>query len=106
MHAPSAREHTCSVRVVTARHGLVAGLYRTDATTLAGVAELSAPRLYRDAAALSEALGPYGQHEAQPQLPADVEALLVFSQEAARRGWKAPWPSVVPLYPTSPVDRP
>jgi tRNA threonylcarbamoyladenosine biosynthesis protein TsaB len=88
------------------RHGLVAGLYRSDATTLAGVAELSAPRLYRDDDALTEALGPYARYDALPQLPADVEALLVFSQEAAQRGLKASWPPVVPLYPTSPVDRP
>jgi tRNA threonylcarbamoyl adenosine modification protein YeaZ len=85
------------------RHGLVAGLYQSGASTLAGVEELCAPRLWRDASALTEALGPHARQPAQPQLPADAEELLAFSQEAARLGRMAPWAPVVPLYPTSPV---
>jgi tRNA threonylcarbamoyladenosine biosynthesis protein TsaB len=88
------------------RHGLVAGLYRADPSGPAGVAEWKPPRLYRDDAALTEALGLHARREAQPQLPADVETLLMVGQEAAQRGLRAPWSSVVPLYPTSPVELP
>ncbi|MFN7678332.1 MAG: tRNA (adenosine(37)-N6)-threonylcarbamoyltransferase complex dimerization subunit type 1 TsaB [Cyanobacteriota bacterium] len=94
------------LRTALPRHGWVAGLYCADPASLGGVAELGAPRLYRDDATLAEALGPHGHRDAQPQLPADVETLLAFSQEASQRGWRAPWPAVVPLYPTSPVERP
>lgn len=94
------------LRTALPRHGWVAGLYCADPASLGGVAELGAPRLYRDEAMLTEALGAHGHRDAHPQLPADVESLLAFSQEAAQRGSQAPWPAVVPLYPTSPVERP
>jgi tRNA threonylcarbamoyl adenosine modification protein YeaZ len=85
------------------RHGVVAGLYRTDPSTLAGVAELCAPRLWPNVDELTRTLGVHPHQAAAPLLPADAEQLLAFSQEAARHGQPAPWSSVVPLYPTSPV---
>lgn len=88
------------------RHGVVAGLYRADTRSLAGVAELCAPRLWPDAAALNADLGPHTCLTAQPQLPEDARDLLAFSQEAARLGLEAPWATVLPLYPTSPVKQP
>lgn len=88
------------------RHGLVAGLYQREASTLAGVAELWAPRLWRDEGALTDALGHHARQPAQTQHPQDAEELLAFSQEAARLGRIGPWAPVVPLYPTSPVGGP
>ncbi|MFM1800248.1 MAG: hypothetical protein RLZZ117_2526 [Cyanobacteriota bacterium] len=88
------------------RHGVVAGHYRTDPACLAGVAELCAPRLWPSMDVLTTTLGAHPSHAADPLLPADAEQLLAFSQEAARRGLSAPWTSVVPLYPTSPVAEP
>lgn len=88
------------------RHGVVAGLYRAASPSLAGVAELCAPRLWRNEWELTQALGSHRRRVAQPQLPTDVVQLLVFSQEAARLGRTAPWATVVPLYPTSPVEVP
>jgi tRNA threonylcarbamoyladenosine biosynthesis protein TsaB len=85
------------------RHGVVAGLYRAEPTTLGGVAELHAPRLWSSLDDLTRALGAHDRHAADPLLPADAEQLLVFSQEAALTGEPGPWASVVPLYPTSPV---
>ncbi|MFN9661485.1 MAG: tRNA (adenosine(37)-N6)-threonylcarbamoyltransferase complex dimerization subunit type 1 TsaB, partial [Cyanobacteriota bacterium] len=68
------------------RHGVVAGLYRSDVTALAGVAELCPPRLWPNASALTRALGDHAHHAAQPLLPGDAEDLLAFSQEAAHSG--------------------
>ena len=87
------------------RHGVVAGLYRADSTSLAGVAELCAPRLWPNELELKRALGHHASHAAQPQLPGDARELLIFSQEAARLGLEAPWAAVLPLYPTSPVEQ-
>ena len=88
------------------RHGVVAGLYRAESTTLAGVAELAAPRLWPGEEDVTRSLGDHARHTAQPLLPADAAELLAFSQAAARVGRAAPWASVVPLYPTSPVEQP
>lgn len=88
------------------RHGVVAGLYRAEATTIAGVAELRPPRLWRTDQDLTQALGPHTQRAAEAQLPEDARQLLAFSQAAEDRGQAAPWQAVVPLYPTSPVDLP
>lgn len=88
------------------RHGVVAGLYRAEATTGAGVAELCAPRLWTSERELTMDLGDHPRHAAQPQLPEDAVQLLAFSQAAARSGQPAPWTTVVPLYPTSPVEQP
>jgi tRNA threonylcarbamoyladenosine biosynthesis protein TsaB len=85
------------------RHGVVAGLYRVEASALAGVAELSPPRLWSGDIELTRALGDHPCQTAQADLPADVCELLAFSQEAARSGQAGQWASVVPLYPTSPV---
>jgi tRNA threonylcarbamoyladenosine biosynthesis protein TsaB len=85
------------------RHGVVAGLYRVEPTALAGVAELSPPRLWSSDTDLTRALGDHAHQTAQPRLPEDARELLAFSQAAARAGRDAPWASVVPLYPTSPV---
>jgi tRNA threonylcarbamoyl adenosine modification protein YeaZ len=88
------------------RHGVVAGLYRAEPTTLAGVAELCAPRLWPSEQDLTRALGDHIRQAAQPLLPADAGELLAFSQAAASCGREAPWASVVPIYPTSPVGQP
>lgn len=88
------------------RHGLVAGLYRLEASSPGGVAELDPPRLYRQEGDLRQVLGSHARHPAQPELPADAGELLAISQEVARLGRPAPWAEVVPLYPTSPVALP
>jgi tRNA threonylcarbamoyladenosine biosynthesis protein TsaB len=88
------------------RHGLVAGLYRLDASSPGGVSELDPPRLYRQEGDLVQALGSHARYPAQPSIPADAGELLAISQEVARLGRAAPWASVVPLYPTSPVELP
>ena len=88
------------------RHGVVAGFYGVDPTAPGGVAELRQPRLYCNEEDLVRALGRHPRHIAEPQLPEDGAHLLAFSQEAASRGLQAPWASVVPLYPTSPVELP
>lgn len=89
---------------VLPRHGMVAGLYRMDPDSPGGVAELVPPRLYRQEDELHGVLGNHSHVPAQPQLPEDVGELLTISQETARLGRPAPWASVVPLYPTSPVE--
>lgn len=86
------------------RHGVVAGLYRGDARTPAGVREQCAPRLWRSEAELTQALGEHAHRPAEPLLPDDARQLLAFSQAAAALGQPACWATVVPLYPTSPVD--
>lgn len=88
------------------RHGVVAGLYGEDPASPGGVAELRPPQLFRAEADLVRALGDHSRLLAQPQLPADASELLTFSQDCAIRGVEAPWSSVVPLYPTSPVEIP
>jgi hypothetical protein len=93
----------------------VAGLYGADPAIPVGALEISAPRLYRDAAALAEAgallapaTGPVvavlPRCPAQVVLPEDVDQLLRCSQAAALAARPAPWQTVLPLYPTSPVD--
>jgi len=100
------------------RRGLVAGLYAPDPERAGAALELAAPRLYREPAALAEVeaslvTGPDGkglnrppaaQCPAQVLQPQDAALLLQCSQEAAAAGRPAPWPLVLPLYPTSPVD--
>lgn len=86
------------------RHGVVAGLYRLEASTPGGVAEVDPPRLYRQEGDVLQALGSHGRYFAQHLIPADVGELLAISQEVAGLGRPAPWASVVPIYPTSPVE--
>lgn len=83
------------------RRGVVAGCYAPDPGAWGGMAELVAPQLYADPAALPE--GP--QRPALAELPADVEQLLAMASLAAADGPKrpSPWQPVLPLYPTSPV---
>jgi tRNA A37 threonylcarbamoyladenosine modification protein TsaB len=97
------------------RRGLVAGLYAAPKPGQP-IRELLAPRLYPDGAALVAAEATLASPDVRPSAaslprcpaqvhqPEDVAELLRFSQEAAAAGWPAPWPSVVPLYPTSPVE--
>ncbi len=82
------------------RRGVVAGFYARDSGQPGGIAEREAPRLYRGV----EDLGGGPWRPAEPQLPADVAQLLVFSEAAAAAALAAPWQTVLPLYPTSPVD--
>lgn len=83
------------------RRGVVAGCYGPDPAAWSGMAELAAPKLYPDLAAL-----PAGPHcPAVVELPADVEQLLALACLAAADPDRqpAPWQPVLPLYPTSPV---
>lgn len=86
------------------RHGLVAGLYGLDALAPGGVAEVKIPRLYRNEADLEEAMGAALRHPAVALVPQDVEQLLRHSQAAALAQKPGPWQSVLPIYPTSPVE--
>ena len=90
------------------RRGLVAGLYGAEPSGPEGVREWSPPRLYPDPQGLAEVerqvgLRQAGRPPAEPSLPADVHSLLELAQLAAQRDRTAPWQSVLPLYPTSPV---
>lgn len=82
------------------RRGRVAGLYGLDPAAPGGVVELEQPRLRAAAEVLNGA-----QRPAEPCLPDDVAELLAISALRARQGLPAPWQSVVPLYPTSPVQQ-
>ncbi|MBM5808535.1 MAG: tRNA (adenosine(37)-N6)-threonylcarbamoyltransferase complex dimerization subunit type 1 TsaB [Cyanobacteria bacterium M_surface_9_m1_291] len=82
------------------RRGVVAGLYGPDPAAPGQVLEQQAPRLFAADAELPA--GP--QLDAEVRLPADVQQLLAFSAARAAAGdGAAPWQSVLPLYPTSPV---
>jgi len=82
------------------RRGVVAGLYARDPSQPGGIAEREAPRLYR----ALEDLGGAPWRPAVTQLPDDVGQLLAFSEAAAAAAQPAPWQTVLPLYPTSPVE--
>ncbi|HYP03423.1 MAG TPA: tRNA (adenosine(37)-N6)-threonylcarbamoyltransferase complex dimerization subunit type 1 TsaB [Cyanobium sp.] len=79
------------------RRGTVAGHYAPDPEALGGVAELQPPRLFTSFAACP-------RFPACSLIPEDVAELLAFSQAAAAAGRSAPWQTVLPLYPTSPVQ--
>lgn len=81
------------------RRGVVAGAYALDAHAPGGVVERQPPRLFAAAAAVP----PGPQLLAVVEAGADVAQLLAFSQAAAAVGGPAPWATVLPLYPTSPV---
>lgn len=82
------------------RHGLVAGCYGARPGTPGGVVELQAPRFFS-----SEQDLPAGRRlEARVEAAADAVQLLEIATEAARAQRPAPWQSVLPLYPTSPVE--
>jgi tRNA threonylcarbamoyladenosine biosynthesis protein TsaB len=84
------------------QRGVVAGLYGPDPEPPHPMREWLAPRLHANVAAL-QALRPAPCHLAQEDLPADVLGLLDRASEAQQQGRSAPWQSVLPLYPSSPV---
>jgi tRNA threonylcarbamoyl adenosine modification protein YeaZ len=86
------------LRQTLPRRGVVAGLYGPDPRQAGTVQELGLPRLF----AAGSALPPGPQAEAAVQIPADVAQLLAIS--AARGSAPAAWQSVLPIYPTSPVE--
>jgi hypothetical protein len=85
------------------RHGLVAGLYQADPEAPGGMAERQAPRLCRPHHDFSLHGGPAPCLDAVARLPEDVAELLAFGRAAAAAGLAAPWQTVLPIYPTSPV---
>jgi tRNA threonylcarbamoyladenosine biosynthesis protein TsaB len=90
------------------RRGLVAGLYAADPASPEGLREWCSPRLYADPAGLAAVERQLGLTHAvcvpaEPSLPADVLGLLELSRLAALQNRPAPWQTVLPLYPTSPV---
>jgi tRNA threonylcarbamoyl adenosine modification protein YeaZ len=112
LYAPDAGFGGCGTDLAGAGEGCW-GAAVADRPAGAGPLELLAPRLYREESALVEAeaaLLPAGEEAPAPRCPAevrqpdDVAELLRFSQAAAALGRPAPWSTVVPLYPTSPVD--
>jgi tRNA threonylcarbamoyladenosine biosynthesis protein TsaB len=84
------------------RRGIVAGCYAVDEWALGGIAEREAPRLY----AQLDDLPSGARLQARVDPAADVAQLLRLSGLAAAAGSGAPWASVLPLYPTSPVGPP
>jgi tRNA threonylcarbamoyladenosine biosynthesis protein TsaB len=84
-----------------ARRGVVAGLYAPDPAAAIGVVELEAPRLM----AAEEAMPPGPRAQVQIAVPGDLQPLLALAAAHHRAGLPAPWQPVLPLYPTSPVDR-
>ncbi|MBM5799781.1 MAG: tRNA (adenosine(37)-N6)-threonylcarbamoyltransferase complex dimerization subunit type 1 TsaB [Cyanobacteria bacterium K_DeepCast_35m_m2_023] len=87
------------------RRGVVAGLYGPDPSAAGALAELQPPRLFRSEIELQQAVGTVAIAEAAVQLPGDVEALLRISARRAGDGRSAaPWQTVLPIYPTSPVE--
>jgi len=80
------------------RRGVVAGFYGPDPQQGGAVCELAQPRLF----AAGSALPPGPRAKAAVQIPADVARLLAIS--AARGAAPAAWQTVLPIYPTSPVD--
>lgn len=81
------------------RRGLVAGQYRAEPALPGGVAELSAPRLYGPEQRFAGV-----SHPAVPLLPDDVAELVAISRAREAAALQAPWATVLPLYPTSPVQ--
>ena len=89
------------LRQTLPRRGIVAGAYRLDAAALGGIRETDAPRLFRP-----EEEGPGGEPGAPAEVDAeqDVRQLLALGCLAHAAALPGPWESVLPLYPTSPVD--
>ena len=87
------------------RRGTVAGCYGPDASAFGGVAERVVPRLFRPGEPWPG--GPDGSEPAHPAAVdpgADVRQLLELGQLAHAADLPGPWQSVLPLYPTSPVE--
>ncbi|MFZ9149213.1 tRNA (adenosine(37)-N6)-threonylcarbamoyltransferase complex dimerization subunit type 1 TsaB [Vulcanococcus sp.] len=88
------------------RRGVVAGAYSPDPQALGGVAEALEPRLYRSGEAWpGDGSGDEPCLEAVVEPQADVRQLLELGQLADAAGLPGPWEPVLPLYPTSPVER-
>ena len=85
------------------RRGIVAGLYDWDHPS-GTVIESRPPRLFADRAELSS-IAEADHVPAVSRLPEDLLELLRLSRAAAAVARPAPWQTVLPIYPTSPVDR-
>jgi len=83
------------------RRGVVAGLYGPSPAEPRWVLEQQTPRLFTSVDELPA--GP--RLEAEVRLIDDVQLLLARCAAQAAAGAPAPWQPVLPLYPTSPVDR-
>ena len=87
------------------RRGIVAGAYRLDDSVLGGISEVVEPRLFRP-----EEEWPGSASSGEPGAAAVVEAeqdvlqLLALGRLAHAAVLPGPWDTVLPLYPTSPVD--
>ena len=85
------------------RRGTVAGCYQLQMAAEEGPAltavELATPHLLADGIEVSPAL------HAQDDVAKDVEYLLEYCAAAHRLGQEVSWTKVLPLYPTSPLDR-
>ena len=83
------------------RRGIVAGRYQQQPAAVTGprqlFVELVAPHLLAENHQVSPAL------EAEDDVAVDVVRLLELSSAANKSGQDAPWPEVLPIYPTSPV---
>ncbi|MEB3158742.1 MAG: tRNA (adenosine(37)-N6)-threonylcarbamoyltransferase complex dimerization subunit type 1 TsaB [Synechococcus sp.] len=77
------------------RRGQVGGLYRIDHNQ--DVVELTQPHLLKDDASVTPAL------TMVEDVAMDVERLLDLCCAAHHRQLPAPWSTVLPIYPTSPV---
>jgi len=80
------------------RRGIVAGAYRLETSALGGIEECVEPRLFKP-----DEADPGGV-AAQVEAEADVLQLLTLGQLAHAAAMPGPWSTVLPLYPTSPVE--
>ena len=89
------------LRQTLPRRGIVAGAYRLDDAALGGILETDEPRLFRP-----EEEWPGGEPGAPAEVDAeqDVLQLLALGRLAHAAALPGPWETVLPLYPTSPVD--
>ena len=81
----------------------MAGLYQWDPPGDVLI-ESQPPRLFADQGELS-AIAQAELIPAVSRLPQDLLELLRLSRAAAAVARPAPWQAVLPIYPTSPVDR-
>jgi hypothetical protein len=86
------------------RRGTVAGCYGADPAALGAIAEWQQPRLFLPGEDFAQGLAPELILPAAVEAPLDILELLALGQAAAAQGLAGPWQSVLPIYPTSPVD--
>ena len=86
------------------RRGTVAGAYGPQPDALGGLAELQAPRLFREPQPWLPANPSEPCRPALVEPEADVAQLLALGQLAAAVHLPGPWGPVLPLYPPSPVE--